>query len=215
MSAGPLSRSTLDRAKTGGPVLASPRGSRRGLLGEPPFPLQHPPGCGKAEHAFLRLSPQGAEEKAVTLQLLWEEYRENNPEGYQYSQFCLRYRAWLKTLESPFARTTRREKSSSSIMPATRSRSTIPRPERSPRLSLCRHPGGEQLHLCGGGPLPGAPFLDQLPCPYLRVHGSCSRDRGPGQSHNRRDPSLPVRARPQSDVPGHGHTTAPRSSPRG
>jgi len=37
--------------------------------------------------------------KGVTLQLLWHEYRENNPEGYQYSQFCLRYRAWLKTLE--------------------------------------------------------------------------------------------------------------------
>src|SRR5208337_4931802 len=37
--------------------------------------------------------------KHVTLQLLWHEYRESNPEGYQYSQFCLRYRAWLKTLD--------------------------------------------------------------------------------------------------------------------
>ncbi|MFH1123066.1 MAG: IS21 family transposase [Pseudomonadota bacterium] len=37
--------------------------------------------------------------KSVTLQLLWQEYRANNPEGYQYSQFCLRYRAWLKTLD--------------------------------------------------------------------------------------------------------------------
>jgi transposase len=37
--------------------------------------------------------------KRVTLQLLWHEYRENNPEGYQYSQFCLRYRAWVKTLD--------------------------------------------------------------------------------------------------------------------
>ena len=35
----------------------------------------------------------------MTLQRLWEEYRENNPEGYQYSQFCLRYRAWLGTLD--------------------------------------------------------------------------------------------------------------------
>ena len=40
--------------------------------------------------------------KSVTLQLLWHEYRENNPEGYQYSQFCLRYRAWKKTLEMSF-----------------------------------------------------------------------------------------------------------------
>jgi transposase len=37
--------------------------------------------------------------KHMTLQRLWEEYRENNPEGYQYSQFCLRYRAWAKTLD--------------------------------------------------------------------------------------------------------------------
>ena len=37
--------------------------------------------------------------KHMTLQRLWEEYRENNPEGYRYSQFCLRYRAWAKTLD--------------------------------------------------------------------------------------------------------------------
>lgn len=37
--------------------------------------------------------------KHVTLQLLWHEYREKNPEGYEYSQFCLRYRSWQKTLE--------------------------------------------------------------------------------------------------------------------
>jgi transposase len=37
--------------------------------------------------------------KRVTLQLLWHEYRQNNPDGYQYSQFCLRYRAWVKTLD--------------------------------------------------------------------------------------------------------------------
>ena len=37
--------------------------------------------------------------KHTTLQLLWHEYRENNPDGYQYSQFCLRYREWVKTLD--------------------------------------------------------------------------------------------------------------------
>lgn len=37
--------------------------------------------------------------KHTTLQLLWHEYRENTPDGYQYSQFCVRYRAWVKTLE--------------------------------------------------------------------------------------------------------------------
>src|SRR2546422_1495311 len=30
----------------------------------------------------------------VTKQLLWQEYREAQPDGYQYSQFCARYAAW-------------------------------------------------------------------------------------------------------------------------
>ena len=33
--------------------------------------------------------------KHVTLQLLWEEYREKNPDGYRYSRFCDLYRRWL------------------------------------------------------------------------------------------------------------------------
>lgn len=37
--------------------------------------------------------------KHVTLQLLWEEYRENNPEGYRYSRFCDLYRRWLRRQE--------------------------------------------------------------------------------------------------------------------
>jgi transposase len=37
--------------------------------------------------------------KHMTLQRLWEEYKENNPDGYQYSQFCLRYHTWAHTLD--------------------------------------------------------------------------------------------------------------------
>jgi transposase len=33
--------------------------------------------------------------KGVTLFLLWQEYRANHPQGYQYSWFCERYRHWL------------------------------------------------------------------------------------------------------------------------
>jgi transposase len=35
----------------------------------------------------------------VTLQLLWEEYREKNPNGYRYSRFCDLYRRWLRRQE--------------------------------------------------------------------------------------------------------------------
>ncbi len=37
--------------------------------------------------------------KGVTLQLLWEEYKENHPDGYQYSQFCELYRQWAGKLD--------------------------------------------------------------------------------------------------------------------
>ena len=37
--------------------------------------------------------------KGVTLQLLWQEYRQAHPDGYRYSRFCERYRAWAATLE--------------------------------------------------------------------------------------------------------------------
>ena len=37
--------------------------------------------------------------KSVTLSLVWAEYRQSNPDGYSYSQFCVRYRAWAKRLK--------------------------------------------------------------------------------------------------------------------
>ena len=35
----------------------------------------------------------------VTLHLLWEEYREANPKGYAYSQFCVIYGRWAQKLK--------------------------------------------------------------------------------------------------------------------
>jgi transposase len=37
--------------------------------------------------------------KGVTLALLWQEYKVEQPEGLQYSRFCERYRAWAKRLD--------------------------------------------------------------------------------------------------------------------
>ena len=37
--------------------------------------------------------------KSVTLQLLWYEYKQVHPDGYQYSQFCHLYRRWVKKLD--------------------------------------------------------------------------------------------------------------------
>jgi transposase len=37
--------------------------------------------------------------KGVTLSLLWYEYRQAHPDGYQYSQFCHIYRSWAGKLD--------------------------------------------------------------------------------------------------------------------
>ena len=36
--------------------------------------------------------------KGMTLRLLWREYRDIHPDGLAYSQFCERYRAFVKTI---------------------------------------------------------------------------------------------------------------------
>lgn len=37
--------------------------------------------------------------KHVTLQLIWQEYKQNDPGGYQYSRFCELYRHWTGKLD--------------------------------------------------------------------------------------------------------------------
>jgi transposase len=63
------------------------------LFGPPPPPSVTRPLPDWAEvHRELR-------RKSVTLQLLWLEYKEREPDGYQYSQFCRRYRDWQRHLD--------------------------------------------------------------------------------------------------------------------
>ena len=46
---------------------------------------------------FAALNRQLQTHRHVSLQLLWEEYRAGQPEGYQYSYFCELYRKWKAT----------------------------------------------------------------------------------------------------------------------
>lgn len=43
----------------------------------------------------------------MTLFLLWQEYKERDPEGYQYSRFCDLYRAWLGRVDAVMRQTHR------------------------------------------------------------------------------------------------------------
>ena len=42
---------------------------------------------------------QELQRKHVTLQLLWYEYKQHTPDGYQYSYFCELYHLWVKKLD--------------------------------------------------------------------------------------------------------------------
>jgi len=51
------------------------------------------------EPDWNRVRAELAGNKHVTLQLLWAEYREEEPDGYGYSWYCERYRAWQGGLD--------------------------------------------------------------------------------------------------------------------
>lgn len=52
-----------------------------------------PPPDWAAIHDELR------SQKHVTLQLVWQEYKQSNPDGYQYSRFCELYGRWAEKLD--------------------------------------------------------------------------------------------------------------------
>lgn len=52
----------------------------------------------KNEPDYRRLQ-QELSRKGVTLQLLWEEYHQQYPDGYRYSRFCELYDEWLDAQE--------------------------------------------------------------------------------------------------------------------
>jgi len=54
----------------------------------------HPP---EPDYTAIRRELQT--HKFVTLQLLWDEYRIQNPDGYRYSRYCDLYRNWLRGQE--------------------------------------------------------------------------------------------------------------------
>src|SRR3954454_24457913 len=57
-------------------------------------------GAGKKQGHRRRVEPDWAavhrelKRKHVTLQILWDEYIEQNSDGYRYSRFCELYRGW-------------------------------------------------------------------------------------------------------------------------
>jgi transposase len=65
------------------------------------FPLPKPSNVARPlpDWSEIHREMKGRKRTGVTLQLLWVEYKDAQPEGLQYSQFCERYRRWRGKLD--------------------------------------------------------------------------------------------------------------------
>jgi transposase len=61
--------------------------------------LYSPPAEKRRPHPDCNYIHQELKRKGVTLNLLWHEYKDEHPDGYQLSQFCDIYRQWRKTID--------------------------------------------------------------------------------------------------------------------
>src|ERR1700730_16606413 len=51
---------------------------------------------GRPQPDWKTIHEQLQQHRHLTLQLVWEEYRQAHPEGYRYSWFCERYQHWRR-----------------------------------------------------------------------------------------------------------------------
>lgn len=58
--------------------------------------IENKSGMPPMEYLFNELK-----KRHVTLQLLWYEYKQSNPDGYQYSYFCELFNKWRRQIDAP------------------------------------------------------------------------------------------------------------------
>src|ERR1039458_10852506 len=65
----------------------------------PPVGSPPQPSTQKSPPDFAAIHEQLQRHRHVTLQLLWDEYRDTSQDGYGYSRFCELYQRWRKKLD--------------------------------------------------------------------------------------------------------------------
>jgi transposase len=100
----------LQRAQSAGLSWPLPEGLTEEALEAKLFPISpHPPfePANKPLPDFARVHEELRTHRRLnlTLDLLWREYKEQYPDGYQYSHFCRLYYRWRQTLDVPMRQT--------------------------------------------------------------------------------------------------------------
>lgn len=89
----------LARARAAGLSWPLPEGTDDDALERLLFRLPAAPAEGRPLPDWAEVDRELRSKKNVTLALLHLEYKERQPDGYQYSQFCRHYHAWRGTLD--------------------------------------------------------------------------------------------------------------------
>lgn len=92
----------LERAKAAGVVWPLPEDWDEDRLEAALFATPQPRAADADKPApdFAAIHEQKQRHQHLTLQLLWEEYRQANPEGYGYSRFRELYQRWRGKLDA-------------------------------------------------------------------------------------------------------------------
>jgi transposase len=100
-----ISQSTVhdyvSAAQTAGVKWPLPENWEDRQVGQTLFPQRSAPEIWRkhAEPDWAGIHKELQTHKNLTLQLIWQEKRESDPDGYGYSRFCELYRLWLKKLD--------------------------------------------------------------------------------------------------------------------
>jgi transposase len=89
----------LKRAEAAGLKWPLPDGMNETKLNELLFGRREASASGRTAPDFAAVHEQLRAHKLVTLQLLWEEYRQAQPDGYGYSRFCELYHRYRRRLD--------------------------------------------------------------------------------------------------------------------
>lgn len=86
----------LQRAKVAGVSWPLEEGISEEELYRRLFPEKKPPKESQRPEPEWETVGKELKKKGVTLKLLWKEYLQEHPDGYQYTQFCVKYRQWAQ-----------------------------------------------------------------------------------------------------------------------
>lgn len=89
----------IQRVKLAGLNWPLPEGMSDASLEQKLFPAPTPRHSSKLFPDFQEVHKELQARKHVTLMLLWQEYKEQHPDGYQYSWYCQNYREWAARLD--------------------------------------------------------------------------------------------------------------------